>query len=403
MNSNNSYLDLESDLKSIFEDSPETTNDETGGQITLEDIRNLLSEFLPKETTVQKDELSLQVDNILPTEINPENSILTSEFDEVSEEVQETLGGYKETDNLFIDNGGDEFVDEEIDEEKELLLDDEIPNEDEDEIVINNEEYAQPSVDSNPINLQKTIEKEIKVCGMPVQIILHGVMITPSELNYIGESCKKQNLLLKKISGEKNKLKILVEYANKTYGINYIDVPKEKTQTPFSIKEHKFESLEEAIRKIKLPLDNFNKEKKNFSKLISGIKSEKLNFSDIKESTILSDFSGKVTKNYISSWNVKSVGFVNLKSGLNEVYSNITQHSKEANTLILNESGQYFLIKGNIKDRVKPGDKKELVDMIEKKDYGIIQVVGIFENSQKGLGQIMFKTKRTSVPLLIWR
>ena len=65
--------------------------------------------------------------------------------------------------------------------------------------------------------------------------------------------------------------------------------------------------------------------------------------------------------------------------------------------------GGYYLIKGNLKERSKIGTKKELVYLKENKNYGIAQVVGIYENNASGLGKIMYKIKRTSVPLLVWK
>ena len=248
-----------------------------------------------------------------------------------------------------------------------------------------------------------TINKTVNCNGTPIQVVLTGVILTMPEIKAITESVKKQGLKVIKLESNKaTELNIIVEGFNKKYKINYQDVNKSRNKTPFSIKHEKFQSLIEALERIK----GINKknliEKKNFSKFNDKDLLNRSIGGNITESTLKTDYSDAIKKN-ISSWNVKAVGSVNLKTGLNEAYSNIISHSKEKNTLIKTRDGQFYLMKGNLKERSKVGIVKELVDVENKKGYGIGKVVGIFDNTAKGLGQIMYHTKRTSLPLLIWK
>lgn len=238
-----------------------------------------------------------------------------------------------------------------------------------------------------PMNMNGTME----VGGQPVRIVLTGVMITESEIKYISDVANQNNKRLKEIRGKGKELNIVVEGYGKTYTINYIDMPKNKLAKPFSIKSHQFGSLEEAISRI-------DAKKNMFSRMLDETLSKR-GLNDFKESNIFEDTKNN---NYVSGWNVTAAGAVNLKTGLNEVYSKITMHSNEPNTLVkINES--FYLLKGNLKERSKIGTVKEFVDVKNRKSYGIGEVVGIYENSEKGLGQIMYDIKRTSIPLLVWK
>lgn len=247
--------------------------------------------------------------------------------------------------------------------------------------------------------------KTVKVGGMPVQIILSGIMLSMGDIGGLAEGIKREGLKLKRIQSinKPNELNILVESSeNKQYIINYKDVDKYKNMSPFSIKHEKFQSLTEACKRI----NNLNKnrrqlkEQKNFRKF-NDMELLSRASDTVKEATILSDFKGKT--NYMSSWNVKAMGSINLKTGINEAYSNIMKSSTEKNTLIKTKDGQFFLMKGNLKTGGDVGIIKELADLEGKKSYGIGKVIGIYENTAKGMGQIMYKTQRTSLPLLIWK
>lgn len=246
-----------------------------------------------------------------------------------------------------------------------------------------------------------TVNKSVNMGGNPISIELNGVKITVEELKYVAESVKKSGLKLKAIKGTGKELKVIVEKATKQYTINYTET-KYNTKTPFSIKHENFQTLDEALNRLTLKDKKLMQEQANFTKMLDkDIVSRSM--SSFKDATILKEFDGKISKDYIPGWNVKSVGTVNLKTGLNEVYSNITEHTAESNTLVKTKDGQYFLLKGNLKERSEVGTKRDLVDIEGKKDYGTGQVIGIYENSAKGLGQIMMKIKRTSIPLLIWK
>lgn len=284
-------------------------------------------------------------------------------------------------------------------EDKELLLDkdEETMNEDimpgipeeEEEMM---PDYQEPvAIDAIDTNEQRTIS------GMPVQIILTGVMITPTELNYIGECVQSAGNKLKKIEGKGDKLSIVIEANNKQYTINYQDSLMETSKTPFSIKKHKFTSLNEALDVVNRK--SYIEEKRVFNTIMNSDLSGR-NITGVKESNI---FEGYENVKYVSGWNVSTVGQVNLKNGLNETYSNILEHGTEPNTLVLNEDNQYFLIKGNLKERSKEGTVKELLDTKNKKNYGIVKVIGIFENTAEGLGDVMYEIKKTSIPLLVWK
>lgn len=241
-----------------------------------------------------------------------------------------------------------------------------------------------------------TANKSVNLGGQQVQIILTGVMITVPEIQYIGESVKKAGNKLKQIKGKGNELNIIVEANNNQYTINYTEHPRNTTKTPFSVKNYKFNTLEEALDRI-----NYRRTEKEadvFNKIVgSDIMSRELN--NINEANIFNDFKNV---NDISTWTVRQVGPLNLKNGLNEVFSKITQTGNEPNTLV-KDNENYYLIKGNLKERSKAGIKKELVDLKTKKTIGNIEVVGLYENTQEGLGKIMYKIQRTAIPLLVWK
>lgn len=259
---------------------------------------------------------------------------------------------------------------------------------------INDEE---PLTDEKPVSVNKTVQ-----CGgIPVQIVLTGVMLTMGDVSSIVESVKKKGLKVTKIeSNKKRELNIMIESNGRKYKVHYTDVNAQRNHLPFSIKHEKFTSLIEACERIHTVSKQRINESDNFAKFNDDdILNRTIN--DPKDSTILTET--KSNDSYTSAWNVRSIGTVNLKSGLNEAFSNIISQQNQLNTLIKTKDGQYYLLKGNLKERSKIGTIKELVDIQGKKSYGVGKVVGIYENSIKGLGRIMYHTKRTSLPLLIWK
>lgn len=312
--------------------------------------------------------------------LDDDKEIIDGENEDVSGMMESPIGDFKNPD---LDRFGVGEMDYSPNNEEEISYDSS-------EFEPDYEEEIEPAISMN---------KKVNINGQPIHIILTGVIIGMPEINHISESVKKAGNKLTKIEGKNNELKIIVETNTKRYTINYIDQPKNKTKTPFSINNIKFQSLDEALERI-----NYNTEKKEnhvFNTIITkDILSNEV--SGPKKSNIFEGFE-KDMKNNVSGWNIMPVGVVNLKTGLNETFSRITQAGNEPNTLMLTESGVYYLIKGNLKERSKIGTKKELVYLKENKNYGIAQVVGIYENNASGLGKIMYKIKRTSVPLLVWK
>jgi len=331
-----------------------------------------------------KDELDVEIE---PTDVKDKGSkeLLTDEDDsddaeDEDDDLAEGLydGDYFNTDEVNDDGEGyGEFFTDEINDDDE-------------------EPYNDSMSDYQEVP-EMNINDKMKLGSNDIQITLKGVTITISELGYISETVQKAGNKLRSIIGEGTELKINVEANDKQYVIEYSDRPSNKTKTPFRINKYNFRTLEEALDRI-----NYKREIKE-NKVFRNILNMDLatrNDDNYKASDI---FEESAQINYVAGWNVKSVGVVNLKSGMNETYSNILQHSTEPNTLVITENKEYLLLKGNLKERSKLGTVKELIDPKGKKSYGISKVVGIYENTEKGLGNIMFRTKKTSIPLLVWK
>ena len=311
------------------------------------------------------------------------------------EEDEDIIDGQDEDESSMMEAPGDENY-KHPDLDRFSAVDDYSPEEESFDVELGLDELF-PAYEE-PMTPKITANKQMNIGGQQVQIILTGVMITAPELNYIGESVSKMGNKLKCIHGKDNEINIIVEANNKQYTINYTEEKRNVTKTPFSIKnKFKFSSLEEALSTINYK--RVEKEAKVFKKIMS---KDVINrgTNNFKDADILKEF--KDIKN-ISAWNVKSVGFLNLKNGLNETFSRITQTGKESNTLVKDENNNFYLIKGNLKERSKIGTVKELIDLKEKKNYGNVEVVRLYENTDEGLGEIMYDIKRTSVPLLVWK
>lgn len=268
--------------------------------------------------------------------------------------------------------------------------------EDEEFEEIDPSEYEEPAVEE-PETV--TTNSTVNIGGTPIKIILTGVVISEGEIKYISESVKHAGNKLKAIQGEGNNLQIVVEANDKQYTINYVDAPKVKEPTPFSIRNLRFGTLEEALGRINH--NNVPKTQEVFKSLMTEAISTR-GFSNAQDADI---FEGIMESkaNQVATWTVRAAGTVNLKNGLNETFSNIMQHGTEPNTLVKTEEGEYFILKGNLRERSDLGTVRELVDIVGKKSYGVAKVVGIFENNSKGLGKVMEKLKRTSLPLLVWK
>ena len=368
-----------SDIDKLMSNAPDEsfTGDEvpTGASRLVADLP-VSNDFDPEDDYEHDEDTELLLDE-------PDKSEIVNGEDEETSGMMEAPGDGEDFRNPDLDRFGVGEMDYSPDDEEVISYN-------QSEFEPDYEEKQEPAISMN---------RNVNVGGTPVHIILTGVMISMPEINHIGESVKKAGNKLTKIEGKNNELKIIVETDTKRYTINYVDQPRNKTKTPFSINKIQFQSLEEALERI-----NYNTEK-NESRVFNKIITEDILHNEVsgpKGSTILEGFKENV-KNDISSWSVMPVGVLNLKTGLNETFSRITQAGKEPNTLIMTESGNYYLLKGNLKERSKVGTKKEIVYLKEKKSYGTAKVVGIYENNAAGLGEIMYKTKRTSISLLVWK
>ncbi len=349
-------------------------------------------------------------DDMEDGELGPERLVQdlpkSSDWDEEDEEDKELLLDIDEEEDMDGSvEDGEELVEAEVDEltgemkhpdlDRFSAVDDYSSGDDEFEIGIPEDEF-EPAYEE-PVGNAVTVDKSINMGGQKIKLVLTGVIITESEIKYIGEAVKKAGNSLKKIEGQGNKLNIVVEADEKQYTINYVDQPRNKTKTPFAIKSQQFTSLEEALDRINYK--RAEKEAEVFNKLVD----ESIllrEFANTKDADIFNDFK---EINITSNWTVRNVGALNLKNGLNEVFSKITQTGTEPNTLVKDQNNNYYLIKGNLKERSKVGTKKELVEYKQKKSLGVVEVIGLFENNEKGLGKVMYKIQRTSIPLLVWK
>lgn len=267
--------------------------------------------------------------------------------------------------------------------------------------------YEDSDEELNDDDLNEVENGDFSVPGnKKIKVIIQGWMITEGEIKYLHKVIKENGGLLRAVkSNNKKILYVLVEANKKFHTIRYDDRSQYETVTPWTIKNKKFLSLKEAIRAIKsnsLYKKKISDKEKYFRKLVQKDNLMERRMSDVEDASIFEDFRNKT--NYVPSWNMKSVGMLNLKNGLNEHFSKITQHTPEIkNTLFQTKDGNYYVIKGNISEASKVGTKRHLCDFENKKDYGVGKIVGIYENSMQGLGRIMEKIKRTSVTLLVWR
>lgn len=309
-------------------------------------------------------------------------------------EEEALVNGQDEDESSMMEAPGDgDFRHPDLD--RFVAVDDNSPADEPFEVDFDEEELS-PAYEE-PLTPSLTGSTTANIAGQQVHIVLTGVMITMPEMKYIGESVRAAGNRLKEINGKGNQLKIVVEANKRQYTIDYVDQPTNKTKTPFSIKNVRFTSLQEALNRINN--NNTKKEKEVFKHLMSDEYANR-GTSNLIESDIFKGFEQVAD---ISTWTVKNVGILNLKTGLNETFSRITQTGDEPNTLVVDGKGQHILIKGNLKERSKIGTRKELVDLREKKSYGNVEVVGIYENTAAGLGDLMYDIKRTSIPLLVWK
>jgi hypothetical protein len=415
-------VDIESpttDLTSIDDDSDIEVADvapaveENTGGISVEDIQRIVDEMLNQRvgSTINSDvEETVPANDALANSGSTVTDNITGVFDAASSsdfaEVQDRLGVVKDkiaNDESYADilNGDDAGQDAMLEKGSDEM--------------IGEEDYSDEAIGGSTLppaeyadeveTYEPPITDEVtSYQGEPITITIKGWIISQSEINSLAESVKKSGGKLKKIgSPNKSELYLFVEAAGKKYKIKYEDRPYIAQATPWSIGQHKFTSLKEAIGKAKNSRPISNKERFLKSLVLENKDIYQRKMTNLRESDIFADFRQKQgTESYIQSWNVKSVGSLNLKSGLNETYSNITKHAPSVkNTLVGTADGKYYLIKGNLNESV--GTKKHIVDLNARKDYGVCQIIGLYENSVKGMGQIMQKIQRTGIHLFTWR
>lgn len=457
---NNNNLDIESsvnDLIHLDDDDVELATPETAevaapnqtqqptANLTVADIENIVKQFLSGQNSTTDQPTSVP-DDLASGEASTVNQDTTSDVDVLESEFSENHSKINVIENK-IENGesyldilnGEGIIGEQEPVELESIESEETfapsyeqnnniqgpsefdiyeePEEEriikespEDELeIIQPTEYEEGDFDFVEPEEEPEIvpnNSTVNVGGTPVKIQITGWLITIPEVTALAESVKKNKAKLRKLQSNNNKeLFLYVECNNKIYKIRYEDRPKLELSRPWSIKDKKFATINEAISLVR-DRKITNDREKHFKNLIAQDKDlSTRSLTNLKESNIFEDYRNeKNSINYVPGWNVKHVGALDLKKGLNEVFSNITQHNnKSKNTLFKTKDGNYFLLKGNLGEASQKGEKRHLVDLEGKKDYGVGQVIGIFENNYKGLGQIMEKIQRTSIPLLVWK
>lgn len=421
----------------------EKVNDDVKSLFSLDDLKGLVKsimgelndnpENLGNATTSISDETIPTIDTLSDDagEISDDTegdfpNILDTEFDENGKNISQLETDENTESYLNTINGNPEHAGVEgnvavgqntlmsgSDEVDDILYDNELGEDviDEDLEII---EPIDPIYEDSDEELDETESNEIKTdeFSLPdnkkIKIMISGWLITEGEVKYLNKIIKENKGRLRALkSSNKDLLYLLVEANKKFYTIKYNDKSNYETVTPWTCKDRKYLSLKEAVRDLKNVDDRskkkvISKEKQFFNKLVEKDGLYKREMNNIKKADIFEDFRNET--NYVPSWNVKSAGSLNLKNGLNEVFSKVTQHTPDVkNTLFQTKEGQYFLIKGNIAENSKLGTKRHLIDFDGKRDYGVGKVMGLYENSMKGLGKIMEKINRTSITLLTLR
>lgn len=430
---------------------PAEVSNQPSSNLTVQDIENIVKQLLSGQTTAT-DKPSGVPDSLASGEASTVNQnvdcnidVLESEFPEnhskinVIENKIENNESYLDILNGDIFGEGEEIEDEitelpvqvgvgtnipsdangnvsdgisefdiyEPEEEDEEHLIQESPNDEFD--IIEPSDYEDGDLDLTEPEVEPEIvptNSTFTAAGQPIRIEITGWLITKPEVTQLAEAVKKNKAKLRKLQSNNDKeLFLVIECNNKFYKLRYEDRSKVEVSRPWSIKDKKFATINEALSLVRSKQLVNNKEKA-FRDLIANDKDlSSRTLSNLKESNIFEDFrNDKNSINYVAGWNVKPVGSLDLKKGLNEVFSNITEHNpKSKNTLFKTKEGKYYLLKGNLGEASQKGEKRQLVDLEGKKEFGVGQVIGLYENTEKGLGQIMYKIQRTSIPLLVWK
>jgi hypothetical protein len=434
-----SVSDLNTDDSAPQNNQSSTAPSSTGASVSYEEIARLVDEIVSKhiggtknanveQTIPQKDQLSSSADTPSPATEMQYNAA-TSDFPEIQDRVEiannkisnepsyyeELMGEGGEQDFEVEDAHGGAQSNIGIEKEQDNTFNiqqqpqsqarpkpqtaQSIDDEDEPEVLDEVEELNTGGDDKFVAN------GTVNCNGKPVKIQISGIVMTESDVKDLSLTCERYKTKLRKLeSKQTDELFMFVESNNRIYKIRYEDRPFAATQRPWSINNVKFGTLTEALNRVKnatVPEADTNSER-FLKKLVLENKdlANRQITNNYRDADILEESKKGIR---IPDWNVKSVGPLSLKTGLNETYSQITKHNPQVkNTLIKNDKGQYLLIKGFLTE-TKVGDTKNVLDFQNKKNYGFCQIVGVYENSSKGLAQIALKTNKQTLPLFIYR
>ena len=246
---------------------------------------------------------------------------------------------------------------------------------------------------------------EVDYKGSPVKVVITGWLITEAETKFLAEAVSKSNAQLKKItSKDKDSMTLFVEKNSRLFKVDYNDRPKVETLEAWSIGKTKFTSLKEAIKFGANNKETVSQKDRFFKKLVTENKDVlNRNISNSYRDTDIFENFDEAKSKYKKTLSVKRTGQVNLKTGINEVFSNITQIAPSIQNTLVKVGENYMLIKGNLKEGIKVNDVALLIDINSKNYLGECKVVGLFDNSPKGLQKISEITKKSQLPLLVWK
>lgn len=406
-------LDIESEeTEEDLEIEPEVSIEQEEGDsqmVTMGDLEQAVSAILGKNNANTTAGINITDGFVnMPSEVigneDIESNVTDSEFAEVQDKVG-VVNNKINNDSSYLDVLNGESKDIEHGLETLELDTDSVLNESGYE---DSEELLEPELGSDELLTdddltipEDSIEQNasIEYKGTPVKISITGWMITESEVKTLAEEVNKAGgKLYKLISPNSTKLDLFVEKANKKYKVEYVDKTKIENPTPWKVSNYKYASLKEAVSRLNANIDS--QKERFFKKLVTESKdiSNRNNQAFVRDADI---FEGYMVQN-TNSWSVRNAGLINLKTSINESYSNITQLDNNDNTLVKSKEGKFYLIKGNLKEASKKGTKVIIYENNNKQSYQV-EVVGQFANTPKGMNKIMTETNRTQLTLLTWK
>ena len=427
-------LDIET-LKSIVAEilagNPQTAPQATGGAPAAGPTTSAITDPLASDTSVIEQSVVPQGPNVTNSEFQEIQSNVSNLQNKIENDPSyiEVLEGNPSTEEDIVLNEDqyedDEYEianDPELDYEKEYS--EEVPSYDEDglatvsdidsempgeEQVMN--DVPVPNIDGNVpgvIGADGTSQPqvgEVEYKGSPVKVVITGWLITEAETKFLAEAVSKSNAQLKKItSKDKDSMTLFVEKNSRLFKVDYNDRPKVETLEAWSIGKTKFTSLKEAIKFGANNKETVSQKDRFFKKLVTENKDVlNRNISNSYRDTDIFENFDEAKSKYKKTLSVKRTGQVNLKTGINEVFSNITQIAPSIQNTLVKVGENYMLIKGNLKEGIKVNDVALLVDTNSKNYLGECKVVGLFDNSPKGLQKISEITKKSQLPLLVWK